>query len=78
MAQQWQKHDQYKTDPKSPDNVHEDHPDTTGDGKSTSGDAQTQVPDGNPGNPTQDKWKEIDDEKVMTTKEEMPSPESPK
>ena len=64
----------YQTDPKAPDNVHDQHA-AGKSGKATSGDQQTPVPRGDQGDPTRDAWKVINKEKVVTTKEEMPSPE---
>lgn len=69
----------YETDPKAPDNVHESHAKGTGKtGEATSGDPQTPVPQGDKGDATREPWKEVNKEKVVTTKEEMPSPKKNK
>lgn len=73
MPHENQKGVNYQTDPKAPENVHDSHAAGKG-GKATSGDQQTPVPHGDKGDPTHDAWKEINKEKVVTTKEEMPSP----
>ena len=79
MAQRNQdqtKRDQTKShpqnDPKAPDNAHDSHA-TEGE-ESTD---QTPVPKGAPGDPTRETWERIHQNKVQTTKEEMPSPKRP-
>jgi hypothetical protein len=64
----------YQIDPKAPDNVHDSHA-AGKKGKATSSDPQTPVPRGDKGDPTRDTWKVINKDKVVTTKEEMPSPQ---
>ncbi len=73
MPNEHQKGVGYQTDPKAPDNMHDSHA-AGKSGKAISGDPQTPVPQGDNGDPTCDAWKEINREKVVTTKEEMPSP----
>lgn len=60
----------FQVDPKSPHNVHDDH----ASGKGNKSNQQTPVSQENPGDPTRDTWKKVDRDKVVTTKEEMPSP----
>jgi hypothetical protein len=69
-----QKGADYQTDPKAPNNVH----DQEAAGKGNKSDKQTPVPSGNPGDPTREPFKQINRDKVVTTKEEMPSPEQGK
>jgi hypothetical protein len=68
-------HDPHQVDPKAPDNVHQSHAaGTKQPHKASSGDKQTPVPEGEKGDPTVEPWKQINSEKVMTTKEELPAP----
>ena len=71
MLDENQKGADYQTDPKAPGNVHDDQ--ATGKGNKTN--RQTPVPSGDPGDPTREPWQKVDQDKVVTTKEEMPSPE---
>lgn len=67
-----------KADPVDADDVHEAHDTGTTKGDKTSGvGKQAHVPKGHPDDPTRETWERISGQKVMTTKEEMPSPENP-
>ena len=71
-----QTNDQCENNPRDPDNVHRVHATGTGrENVASSGDPQPHVPDGDVGDPTRDSWEEIDEGKVQTAKEEMPSPQ---
>jgi hypothetical protein len=77
MAEQNQKNVD-KADPVDADDVHEAHDKAAGKSDKTHGiGKQAHVPKGHPGDPTRDAWEEINKDKVITTKEEMPSPENP-
>lgn len=76
MSKPEQTNDPHQSDPKvQPDNVHRAHATGTGrEDEASSGDPQPHVPKGHKGDPTHDTWQQIDEEKVQTAKEEMPSP----
>lgn len=75
MAKPPQTNDQLENNPRDPDNIHRAHAAGTGrEHEAASGDPQPHVPEGDAGDPTRDSWEQIDESKVQTAKEEMPSP----
>ena len=65
-----------KADPVDADDVHQAHDVAANKSDNKQGiGKQAHVPKGHPGDPTRDTWERISGQKVMTTKEEMPSPE---
>lgn len=75
MSKPPQTNDQLESDPHDPDNIHRTHAAGTGrEEEATSGDPQPHVPRGEKGDPTHDTWQQLDEGKVQTVKEELPSP----